>query len=311
VEFSTESQENQVDLKDLTFRSGHMFAQFNAGTDTLKVSNGIDSVTLHLSGNSFDPSFELAKDGTGANAGTLIDDPAASSGTVTIDSGKVLDISGASSATVNFTNSTGNTGALVLDDSKDFTGQIVGFAGDGTTTNSDLIDITDIKIADVATDKTTYTDHGNGTGTLTLYNANGQALDSVNFTGNYQLANFTIEDDGAGNTLIVDPPVNSSSPAPSSTTVASSPNQVLTGSAASDNFVFKFGDVGHSTVANFHPATDTLQFSSSVFTNAQAVLNAAHDDGHGNSVITIDAHDSITLNGVLKAHLNAADFHFV
>ena len=85
----------------------------------------------------------------------------------------------ATSAAVDFTNSTGTTGALVLDDSKDFTGSIVGFTGDGTTTNSDLIDVTDVNIADVATNKTTYTDHGNDTGPLTLYNANGQALDSI------------------------------------------------------------------------------------------------------------------------------------
>jgi hypothetical protein len=102
---------------------------------------------------------------------------------MTIDSGKTLDISGASTATVTFTNSNGNTGELVLDSSKDFTGQIVGFAGDGTISNSDLIDLADVNFADVVTSKTTYTDNGNGTGTLTLYKANGQALDSINFVG--------------------------------------------------------------------------------------------------------------------------------
>ena len=127
---------------------------------------------------------------------------------MTIDSGKTLDISDASTATVSFTNSNGNTGELVLDNSKAFTGQIVGFAGDGTTSNSDLIDLTDVNIADVATNKTTYSDNGNGTGTLTLHDANGQALDSINFVGSYQLANFTIENDGSGHTLIVDPPVS-------------------------------------------------------------------------------------------------------
>ena len=47
------------------------------------------------------------------------------------------------------------------------------------------------------------------------------------------------------------------------------------------------------------------------FANAQAALNATADDGHGNTVITLDAHDTITLNGVLKAQLHANDFHFV
>jgi hypothetical protein len=40
-------------------------------------------------------------------------------------------------------------------------------------------------------------------------------------------------------------------------------------------------------------------------------LNATHVDGHGNAVIAIDAHDSITLDGVAKAQLHTADFHIV
>jgi hypothetical protein len=241
---------------------------------------------------------------------------------VPIDSGNTLDITTASTATVSFTNNNGNTGELVLDDSKNFTGKISGFAGDGTISNSDLINLTDVNIADVATNKTTYADNGNGTGTLTLYNANGQVLDSLNFVGNYQLANFTIENDGSGHTLIVDPPASTSQslagvvmhdpglPA-SSTIVASAPDQTLTGVAPSDNFVFNFAGVGHAIVTDFHPATDALQFSNPIFANAQAAFDATHDDGHGNSIIAIDAHDTITLAGVLKAQLHTGDFHIV
>ena len=318
TENSNESLENVVDLKDLAYRADCMSAHYSDGVVT--VSNGKDCVTLNVSGNASN-SFELASDGTG---GTLLDDPPAS-GTVTIDSGKTLDISDASAATVTFANSAGSTGELLLDNSKAFTGQIVGFAGDGTTSNSNLIDLTDVNFADVATSKTTYTDHGDGTGTLTLYNANGQELDSLSFVGQYQLANFTLEDDGAGHTLIVDPPVVNNlaggqsvgasvanDPAhPSSTIVATAQNQTLTGSAPSDNFVFNFAEVGHATVTDFHPELDTLQFKTAVFASAQAALNATHDDGHGNAIITVDAHDTITLNGVLKAQLHANDFHVV
>ncbi len=56
-------------------------------------------------------------------------------------------------------------------------------------------------------DKTTYIDNGNGSGTLTLENAQGQALGSITFGGSYQLGNFTIENDGSGHALIVDQPV--------------------------------------------------------------------------------------------------------
>ena len=209
MEYSTESLENHVDLKDLTFRPGDMNVSIISGSladGIFEVSNGTANgfVDLHLSGVS-SGTFEFAKDATG---GTLLDDPSAS-GPVTIDSGQTLDITATSTATVSFTNSNGNTGELVLDHSNDFTGKIVGFAGDGTTSNSDLINLTDVNIADVAINKTSYTDNGNGTGTLTLYNANGQALDSLSFVGSYQLANFTIESDGSGHTLIVDPPVSS------------------------------------------------------------------------------------------------------
>jgi len=105
--------------------------------------------------------------------------------------------------------------------------------------------------------------------------------------------------------------INSNGVAACSTIVASAPNQALSGFAGSDTFVFNFAGVGHATVTDFHPATDLLQFSSPIFLNALAVLNATQDDGHGNSVIVIDAHDTITLSGVLKAQLHASDFHFV
>jgi hypothetical protein len=127
---------------------------------------------------------------------------------MTIASGATLDISSASAQSVTFTNNNGNTGELILADSKDFTGQIVGFAGDGTTTHSDLIDLTDVNFTDVAASKTTYTDNGNGTGTLTLYNAAGQVIAQLAFVGSYQLSNFVIETDANGRTLIVDPPVD-------------------------------------------------------------------------------------------------------
>jgi autotransporter-associated beta strand protein len=310
TEASSEDLENKVDLRDLAWHKGQMHVSFDDGRVTVSYVDDhktIDSVTLNVSGNS-SGEFEITSDGHG---GTLLDDPSAT-GTVTVDSDQVLGISAASSATIDFTNSTGNTGELLLNDSKDFTGTIVGFAGDGTTANSDLIDVTDINFANVATNKTTYTENAAGTGgTLTLYDANGQVLDNINFTGNYQLANFTIENDGNGGTLIVDPPVNSTAQTTSSTIVVGSSDETLTGSASSDNFVFNFAGTGHSTIANFGSAADLTQFSSSLFANLQSIPNTAHADGHGSSVIAIDAHDGIALNGLLKAQPHASDFHLV
>ena len=299
TENPVESQENQVDLRDLTYLPGLMHAHFHNGEVT--VSNFFDSVTLNVSGNA-SGSFEVSYDGQG---GTLLQDPAAS-GNVTVDSNQMLEISAASSATVNFTNSSGTTGELVLDDSKDFSGAIAGFTGDGTTANSDLIDVTDVNIADVATSKTTYTDHGNGTGTLTLYDANGHALDSINFDGNYQLANFTIESDGNGGTLIVDPPVNTNGQTPATTTVAS--NQNSTGTAGSDGFVFNFDGHHHAPTTDFHPDQENSPPGGSMLTNLHTGSNTAPDPG---MPAAGDGHDHIGLSAFAKAHLNAADFHFV
>ena len=128
---------------------------------------------------------------------------------LTIESGAMVEIGVASAQDVSFINNSGTTGELVLTDSKDFTGHILGFAGDGTTANSDLIDIGDVDFANVALEKTAYIDNGDGTGTLTLYDADGHILSSIDFVGNYELANFTIESDGNSGTLIIDPPVQS------------------------------------------------------------------------------------------------------
>jgi hypothetical protein len=93
--------------------------------------------------------------------------------------------------------------------------------------------------------------------------------------------------------------------------LASTPNETLTGFGAKDGFVFNFANVGKATVTDLHPAVDPLQFGSQIFANEAGALNAMHEDGQGNTVIGLDAHDPITLANLLKAQLHATDFHFV
>jgi hypothetical protein len=93
-------------------------------------------------------------------------------------------------------------------------------------------------------------------------------------------------------------------------TVASGPNHVLNGSVSGDNFAFNFSGGPHSTGMDFHQAADWSQLAHSTLANGQAAWNGAHDEGHGNMPIAGDSHDS-TAAGILKAHLHAADFHFV
>jgi autotransporter-associated beta strand protein len=310
-----ENHENYVDLVGFTDSSQHhakvLSAVYNShtGITAVTLTNGTSqpNLTIDLQGNYSHGGLEFASDG---NGGTLLSDPAVDSGAVTIGSGVTLNIGGASSAAVTFTNGTANTGDLVLADSKDFTGTITGFAGDGTVANSDLIDAMDVNFADVATSKTTYLENAAGTGgTLTLHDANGQALDSISFTGNYQLANFTIESDGDGGTLIVDPPVKTGGQAPGGTPAAS--NQNLASTAGTDGFVFNFGGHHHAPTTDFHPDVENFQPGGSMLTNLHTGSNAPPDQGHSNMPLGGDGQDHVGLSAFAKAHLHAADFHFV
>jgi hypothetical protein len=105
--------------------------------------------------------------------------------------------------------------------------------------------------------------------------------------------------------------MNDPGPAASQTVTATAPTPTLGGTPAGENFVFNFKAVGNDVVTAFHPGEDSLQFSKAIFANADAALGATVDDGHGNTVVGIDAHDTITLTGVLKSQLHVADFHIV
>ena len=84
----------------------------------------------------------------------------------------------------------------------------------------------------------------------------------------------------------------------------------LTGGPGHDTFTFS-PQFGRVTINNFNPATDIIQVDHSLFGNAHAILANALDDGHGNTVITYDATDTITLAHVTKAALHLSDFHIV
>jgi VCBS repeat-containing protein len=85
----------------------------------------------------------------------------------------------------------------------------------------------------------------------------------------------------------------------------------LVGNGGHDNFVFK-PNSGSATITDFDPANDVLTFDSSMFGhNPSNVRAAALDDGHGNTVIPLNATDTITLLHILPNQLNNSDFHFV
>jgi len=234
----------------------------------------------------------------------------AASGALTVAGGAALELGNSVGSGVTFG---GSTGILTLDDPSSFTGLISGFTGNGTLAGSDQIDLKHINY-----DSSSFSENFNSN-TDTLSVSDGINSTILHFNGSFASENFAFVSDGSGGTIVYDPPISSSpilassvtqTTTPSNSIVAGIPNQTLLGNG-SDTFLFNFAGVGHETLSNFHPETDVLQFKSSMFATVQTALDAIHDDGHGNTVITLDAHDTITLSGIEKAQLSSVDFHLV
>jgi Ca2+-binding RTX toxin-like protein len=83
---------------------------------------------------------------------------------------------------------------------------------------------------------------------------------------------------------------------------------ILTGGAGHDTFAFP-NVMGHDEVTNFNTAKDTLQFNAALFANFSAAMADASQSG-ADTVFTIDANDTVTLDNVTKSSLTAGNFHF-
>jgi serralysin len=83
---------------------------------------------------------------------------------------------------------------------------------------------------------------------------------------------------------------------------------ILTGGVGHDTFAFP-NVMGHDEVTNFGLAKDTLQFNMTLFSNFTAAMNHASQSG-ANTVFTIDANDTVTLDNITKTSLTAGNFHF-
>jgi Tryptophan-rich Synechocystis species C-terminal domain len=191
---------------------------------------------------------------------------------------------------------------LTLENPSTFHGQIIGFSGDGTLAGSDQIDLRGLNFNSI------HSAFDSSTGTLSV--SGGSTTTSPQFLGHYSQDNFHFADDGNGGTMVYAAPTSHQPAATSNQIAGASPAVASIG--VHDTFVFapNFGQV---TIANFAPATDTIQFSKSVFANVNALLAATHDDPSGNAVITDAAHDTITIGHVTTAQLLAHqnDFHIV
>jgi Tryptophan-rich Synechocystis species C-terminal domain/Putative esterase len=95
----------------------------------------------------------------------------------------------------------------------------------------------------------------------------------------------------------------------SPTTLIGGPNDILSGGSSADTFVF-LPNFGTNTVNNFTPGADELQFSHTIFADANSALSAAQQVG-SDVVIAHDEADVVTLHDLQLAALRASDFHIV
>ena len=116
----------------------------------------------------------------------------------------------------------------------------------------------------------------------------------------------TIDDGHAGGTVsqLINLKVGGPGPDP----ISGEPGIILIGGAGTDYFNFNVG-FGKEIIADFNPGHDLINFLNHQFASTQDVINAALDDGHGNTVITLDADNILTLANIAKAQLHLSDFN--
>ncbi len=120
-------------------------------------------------------------------------------------------------------------------------------------------------------------------------------------TGNSDANNLLFGNAGVASTLVAGSGADLLS-------VTGTAGTIMTGGTGHDTFAFP-NVMGHDEVTNFGIAKDTLQFNATLFANFTAAMNAASQVG-ANTVFTIDANDTVTLDNVTKTSLTASNFHF-
>ena len=91
--------------------------------------------------------------------------------------------------------------------------------------------------------------------------------------------------------------------------VSSTASETFTGLGGVDTFVFRPA-FGHDTITDFHPGQDVIDFDHTLFADISTILSHATAVG-ANTVITLDASDTVTLLNVAPVQLHASDFHLI
>jgi hypothetical protein len=139
---------------------------------------------------------------------------------------------------------------------------------------------------------TTDTVHGSN-GTVYMFNA------TANITGNNDLINFETSDDHATVSGNNDTVAFIGAGFPSSVSVA----------GTSETFKFQAA-LGQVTITGFEAATDNIYLSASDFGGNWTGLQSHMAQVGANTVITLDANNTITLVGVTESSMQSSHFHF-
>ena len=281
-------------------------AEVNSYLGTLSDTNGTtgsDGITL------------IATDSMGHAATTqtihvMVNSDVPETTSLTVASGGSLEIADpvASGQSVAFQ---GSTGSLTLVTPSTFAALISGFTGNGALSGSNQIDLKGVDYSSSSFSKS----YDSISDTLSV--SSGANSATLHFAGVYQAANFSFQSDGDGGTIVYDPPVPNTASSAQSQLAATGDAPVVTlaqqvlGGGHPDTFVFNFAAPGHDAGPHIHSNADPLQFGDAQFANENAVMNVAHDDGHGNTGIPINAHDAAAPSEVAKFQLHLADFHVV
>jgi hypothetical protein len=192
----------QYDFYDTGAGNGHWFVNGVAqgsNQEILVNASQLSLVSYHA-GTGTDTLYVRANDGLQWGAWTNLTTPFTASGgsqpsSVTVPAGGGVEIATAASSTnASFAS---NTGTLKLDDSRDYTGTVVGLVG------QDSLDLADINYATVQTP--TYLNQTSSGETVRV--TDGTHTANIALLGNYMASVFTTSPDGNGGTNIVDPPI--------------------------------------------------------------------------------------------------------
>jgi hypothetical protein len=285
-------------LTDSLVVTAGIFELHNGSFQADSISIGADGQFLVDHGN-YIFSETVTNDGLFASAdNTTVEFSGAVSGlgSITIGSGASIQLDGADTSNVIFT---ANAGEVILQDPHQFNGTIS--SSSGTLSTGDQIDLTNITYSSHDAYSTAY---DGATNITTLTVTDGTTTDAINLVGNYTNSNFTFSPDSNGGTIVVDPPVTSTSSGVAGTdansnTVLSQPNAI-------------FDAAGHPLSANdgTHAATEAIDKNSNTdsFKFLQASHNGASNADPSTHVDNDSGHSSALFNSATTQQIGDVTF---